>query len=132
LRCRFGSKDPQGRSGDEMSLKVEGVMDGSMHFEKALGRSSRLEPLHFPLSSSHDLVGILGAIVRPQSLLMRTGQAEMPKSGSVRAQLIGRQGFRREALFPEQLAHQPECRALVAAALHQHIENLALVINGAP
>src|SRR3954449_2942427 len=63
---------------------------------------------------------------------MRTGQAKMPKRGAVRAQLVGRQQFRREAVLPEQLAHQPECRVLVAAALHQHIENLALVIDGAP
>jgi hypothetical protein len=63
---------------------------------------------------------------------MRTGQAKLPKSGSVGAQLVSRQQFRREALFPKELAHQPECRALVAAALNQHIENLALVIDGAP
>jgi hypothetical protein len=31
-------------------------MDGSVHIEKALGRASRLEPLHFTLSSAHDLV----------------------------------------------------------------------------
>jgi hypothetical protein len=48
-----------------MALKVERVMDSSVHVEKALGRASRLEPLHFTLSSSHDLVGVLGAIVRP-------------------------------------------------------------------
>jgi hypothetical protein len=48
-----------------MALKVERVMDGGMHSEKALSRASRLEPLHFPLSPSHDLVGILGTIVRP-------------------------------------------------------------------
>ena len=65
LRRRFGSKNPQGRSGDEMALKVEGVVDGGMHSEKALGRASGLEPLHFSLASSHDLMGILGAIVRP-------------------------------------------------------------------
>src|SRR5712671_4996934 len=63
---------------------------------------------------------------------MRAGQAKMPKSGSVRAQLVGRQQFRHEALFPEQLAHEPECPALVAAALNQHVENLALVIDRAP
>jgi predicted TIM-barrel fold metal-dependent hydrolase len=34
----------------------------------------------------------------------------------------------REALFPEELAHQPECRPLVAAALNQHVENLALMM----
>src|SRR3954447_24612089 len=64
--------------------------------------------------------------------MMTAGQAKMPKRSCVGAELIGRQGFRRESLFPEQLAHQPECRALVAAALHQHVENLALVIDGAP
>jgi len=35
-------------------------------------------------------------------------------------------------VFPEQLAHQPECRLLIAPALNQHVENLALVIDGAP
>ena len=38
----------------------------------------------------------------------------------------------REALFPEELAHQPECRPVVAAALNEHVENLALMIDGAP
>ena len=45
-----------------MALKVERVMDGGVHIEKALGRASRLEPLHFTLSSSHDLVGCSAAI----------------------------------------------------------------------
>jgi len=65
VRCRLGSKDPQRRSGDEVALKVEIVMDGCMHVEEALGRASRLEPLHFTLSPSYTLVRVLGAIVRP-------------------------------------------------------------------
>jgi hypothetical protein len=32
-----------------MALKVEGVVDGGMHAEEALGRSSRFEPLHLAL-----------------------------------------------------------------------------------
>ena len=60
---RLGSEDPEGRARDEMALKVEGVMDGGVHAEKPLGRSSRLEPLHFVLSSSHHLVRIFGSIV---------------------------------------------------------------------
>src|SRR3982074_526497 len=77
-------------------------------------------------------MGILGTVVRSQPLLMRAGQAKMPKSGSIRAQLVSRQQFGHEALFPEELAHQPECCPLVAAALNQHVENLALVIDSAP
>src|SRR3954452_10161089 len=56
---------PQRRPRDEMALKVERVVNSSMHIEKALGRGSRLEPLHFTLSPSHGLMGVFGAIVRP-------------------------------------------------------------------
>src|ERR1041385_7961812 len=63
---------------------------------------------------------------------MRAAQAKMPKRGSVRVEFIRGQQFRREALFPEQLAQQPKGRALVAAGVHPHVENLALVIDGAP
>jgi hypothetical protein len=38
-----------------MALEVEGVVDGDVHAEKPLGGASRLEPLHFALSSSHRL-----------------------------------------------------------------------------
>jgi hypothetical protein len=41
-----------------MALKVEGVVDGGVHAEKTLGGVSRLEPLHFALSSSHRLMRI--------------------------------------------------------------------------
>ncbi len=39
-RRRFGSKGPQRRSGDEVALKVERVVDGGMDAEEALGGSS--------------------------------------------------------------------------------------------
>src|SRR5437870_6112886 len=75
---------------------------------------------------------VLRAIVLPQSLLMRAGQAQVPESRSVGAELVGRQQCWHEALFLEQLAHQPEFSPLVAPALNQHVENFALVIDGAP
>ena len=75
----FGSEDPQCRSGDEVALKVETVVNGGVHAEEALGRSSRLEPLQLALASSHCLMRILRPIVVPQPLLMRTGQPETPE-----------------------------------------------------
>jgi hypothetical protein len=57
-----------------MALKVEGVVDRSMHVEEALGRSSRFEPLHLALSSPYRLMRILGAIVFAEPLLMRASQ----------------------------------------------------------
>ena len=60
MSSRFGAEYPQCGAGDQVALKVEGIMDGGMHAEKALGGSSRFEPLHFALSSSHCLMRILG------------------------------------------------------------------------
>jgi hypothetical protein len=36
---RFGSEDPQCRSGNEVALKIERVVDSGMDAEEALGRS---------------------------------------------------------------------------------------------
>jgi hypothetical protein len=36
LRSRLGSEDPESRPRDEVALKVEGVMDGSMHAQETL------------------------------------------------------------------------------------------------
>jgi hypothetical protein len=46
-----------------MALKVEGVVNRGVHAEKPLGGASRLEPLHFALSSSHRLMRVFGSIV---------------------------------------------------------------------
>jgi hypothetical protein len=62
-----------------MTLKIEGVVNGSVHVEKTLGGASRLEPLHFALSSSHRLMRVFGSVVFAQPVLMRTGQPQTPE-----------------------------------------------------
>src|SRR6516225_10373460 len=83
---RLGSEEPQRRARDEMALKVEGVVDGGVHAEKPLGGASRLEALHFVLSSSHRLMRVFGPIVFAQPPLMRAGQSQTPECRGVRAQ----------------------------------------------
>ena len=75
---------------------------------------------------------ILRSVVFPKPLLMPTGQSQSSERAGVRAQLVGDQQFRRETLFLQQFAHQPQRRPTVASALDQHVENLALIIDGAP
>ena len=75
LRCGFRSEDPQRRPGDEMALKIEGVVDRGMHAEEALSGSSRFEPLHLALSSPYRLMRVLCAIVAPKPLFVRTVQS---------------------------------------------------------
>ena len=90
-----------------MALKVEDVVDRTVHAEETLDGSSRLEPLQLALTSSDSLMRILRSVVFPKPLLMPTGQSQSSERAGVRAQLVGDQQFRREALFPERFAHQP-------------------------
>ena len=53
-----------------MALEVENVMNGSMHVEKALGRTSRFEPLHFTLSA---VVGQFDCNGPPLGIVTETG-----------------------------------------------------------
>jgi hypothetical protein len=46
-----------------MALEIEDVVDGGVHAEKPLGGASRLELLHFALSSSHCLMRVFGAVI---------------------------------------------------------------------
>src|SRR6516164_929092 len=75
---------------------------------------------------------VFGSIVHPQPLLMRASQSQTPERRGVGAQLVGDQQFGGEALLLEQLAHQPQRRPAVASALDQHVEDLALVVDGPP
>src|SRR5882672_2244243 len=75
---------------------------------------------------------ILRAIVHPEPLLMMAGQMEIVEGGTVGAQLVGDYQPGCEALLPEQLAHEPQGGALIAPALNQHVEDLALMIDGTP
>jgi len=73
-----------------MALEVEGVVDGGVHAEKTLGGASRLEPLHFALSSSHRLMRIFGSIVLcalPRCTVLpgeRPGRQTLAPAGSTR------------------------------------------------
>ena len=115
-----------------MALEVEVVVDGGVSVQEALCRPGGLEALHFALSAPHGLMRVFGAIVLPEPLLMRAGQAELPERRAIGAKLVGSQQFRCETQFAEQLAHQPQRRPLVAPALNEHVEDLALVIDSAP
>jgi hypothetical protein len=58
-----------------VALEVEGVVNRTVHAEKALRRSSRLEPLQLALASSDCLMRILRPIVLSKPLLMPSSSA---------------------------------------------------------
>jgi hypothetical protein len=103
-----------------------------MDVEKALRRRGRLEPLHLALPSAHGLMGVFGAVVLPDPLLMRAGQAKMPQGRAVGAELVGDQQLRREALLPQQLFASAAALVACRVGAAQHVVDFALVIDGAP
>jgi hypothetical protein len=117
---------------DEMALDVERVVDGGVHAEKTLGGASRLEPLHFALSSWLPPDASFRPIVIPQPRLVRTGQPHTPERRGIRAQPVDDQQFGCEPLILDQLTHQPQRRPDVASTLNQYVEALALMVDGTP
>src|SRR6266481_8953768 len=107
-------------------------MDRGMYVQEALGGSSRFEALHLALSSPYRLMRVLCPVVLPKPLFVRARQSQAPERRSVGAQLVSHQQFRCKPLLSEKLAHQPQRRPAVAAALHQHVEDLAFVVDGTP
>ena len=74
LRRCLRSEDPQGRSVDQVALKVESVVDRGLHVQETLGGFGRFEALQLALSPSYHLMRILCPIVLSQLLFVRAGQ----------------------------------------------------------
>jgi hypothetical protein len=76
--------------------------------------------------------GLFGEIIFFEAPIVTAGEAQLPERRAVGAQLIGDQQLRCKALFLEQFAPQPERRVRIAPTLREHVEDLALVVDGAP
>ena len=63
---------------------------------------------------------------------MATRDPKITRGRAVRSQVIGHNAVWSKAHFLEQFPHQFQCSSLVSLALHQHIEDLALGIDGTP
>jgi len=128
-----GAKVPEGGSADQVGLEVEDVVDCGMGGEELLGRGSGLELLLLSLPPPDRQMGVFGAVVLPHpSWLVAIGQAQIPSCGAIRSQFVGDNGLGADALVPQQFPKQPKGRALVAALLDRHVQDLAFVVHGPP
>ena len=100
---------------------------------EALGLPLGFEPLHFSLSSSDRKMRILDPVVVSQSAWTMPLLATESFHGSrVGTQSVRDDGFRNEALVPEQFPQQFQRGGLVPALLDQNVQNLALLVDGPP
>lgn len=120
-------------AGGEMTLGVGNVIDRRMDGEESLGRALAFEALHFALSPADWKMRILRPVALSHpSRLMLLAQLEVMRGGTVRPQPIGHDTLRMDARILQQLAHKSQRSPLVSALLHQHVENLAFIVNSAP
>src|SRR5271166_3559424 len=75
---------------------------------------------------------ILGSIVLPSPAIMQVVDAEIEGRCAVGPKIIRDQSIRNDGVFPQKFAHQFQRGVLVALGLDQHIQNLALGVDGAP
>ena len=100
--------------------------------EKALGVPSRLETPHATLSFARGLMGYLCAIVGSLVLyVLDTGQY-LRLGGGITAELVADDGARDILQLPQQLAKELLGSPPIASRLHQDIQYLAVLIDGAP
>ena len=128
----LGSKLAVGVGRNEMAASGEGVGDSGVGSEEALGRTGRAKPLYFPVSSPDRDVRALRPIVLALGLDVRRGQAEFTSRSTIGPQPVRHQRLWRHALLRQQFAQQPQRSTLVPPALHQHVEDFALAVDGPP
>src|SRR5882762_1837198 len=75
---------------------------------------------------------VLRSIVLPSTTLMVFFDPEVTGSSAIRPQVVSDQSIGNETVFLQQLAHELQRSMLVSFRLDQHIEDLALGIDGAP
>ena len=75
---------------------------------------------------------ILRSIVAPSAALMTFCDPKFMGRGGIRSRLICDELVWDKAIFLQELAHQFKRRPFVPPSLDQHVEDLALGVDGAP
>ena len=82
--------------------------------------------------SRRRLVGIFGSVIKPLVPAMLDARHRLSTGHGIGAELVSDHDARRSALHLEELSHQPPCSLGVSAALHQHIEDEAILVDSPP
>ena len=97
-----------------------------------MGGSSAFEALHLAFPSSGRLMRILRSIVAPSPAHVAFPDPEIARGSAIRAQIIGDDLIGNERVFLQQFPHQFKRSLPVQLRLDEHVENLALAVDGSP
>jgi hypothetical protein len=117
---------------EEVTSRAEVLHDGTIRREEAVGVTGGFEPLHAPFALARRLMGVLGAIIEIAVLPMFHARQELSLGGSITLQLIRDDDPRSILASFEELAEEFLRGLLVPPALHQDIEDVAVLIDRPP
>ena len=100
--------------------------------QKALRMSRRLKPLHAIVSLPCRAMRILTSVIEVAALTMFDPGQDLPLGRAVALELIGDDDAGHVLQPLEQLTEKLFRGLLVAAALHQNIQHVVVLIDGAP
>src|SRR5215813_4766158 len=115
-----------------MPSGAEVLGNGAIRRQKTLGMPGRFEPLHAILTLPRGAMRVLTAVVQIATLAMFHPRQDLPLGRAVALQLIRDDDPRYIPQTLEQLAKKLLRRLLIAPALHQNIEDVVILIDGAP
>ena len=115
-----------------MAAPIEQVQYGRLNTEKPLCVSGRPKSQHLSLSDSGAAVRCFDSIVCVLRRIVGDACYLRPMRDAIAAQLVRDKPIRRPLLLFEQLTNKPCGCSTVAPSLHQDIENVAVLVDGAP
>lgn len=115
-----------------MTSWPEVVCNGTRGSEEALRMTRGLKPLHASLSLAGRLMRVLRAVIQIPVQPMFHVWEELPLGGTIALQLVRDDHPWDIGQASERLAEEFFRRRLVPPALHQDIEDMAVLINGPP
>ena len=115
-----------------MAAPIEQVQYGHLNTEHPLCVSGRPKSQHRPLSDSGAAVRCFDSIVCVLRRIVRDTCYLRPMRDAIAAQLVRDKPIRRPLLRFEQLPDKPCGCSPVAPSLHQDIEKVAVLVDGAP
>lgn len=118
--------------GQAVAVELEVVVDMAVGGEEALGMAGRLEPLHLPLWWSGGLVRHLDAVVEVAALPVLDAGQDLTLCGGVAPELVGDHHPWRVLQSLEQLAEEPFGGLCAAPALHEDVEQMAVLVDCTP
>ncbi len=115
-----------------MATEAKQILSESIQSQKPLSLSRREKPTHVTFSLASRFVGDFGSVVRIDMVDVIHRGHDRPMSRIIAAKFVGDYPPRFPTLTFEQAVEKPFRGTLIAAALHQHINDIAVLINGTP